>query len=54
MVTSDMPEALGMCDRIVVLHEGRVAGELPRAQADDRSVLSLALGTASTAGGTPV
>ena len=52
MVTSDMPEALGMRDRIVVLHEAR--GEPPRAQADDRSVLSLALGTASTAGGTPV
>lgn len=50
MVTSDMPEALGMCDRIVVLHEGRVAGELPRARADDRSVLALALGTAGGQG----
>ena len=29
MASSDLPEVLGMADRIVVLHGGRVAGELP-------------------------
>ena len=30
MVSSELPEVLGVADRIVVMHEGRVAGELPR------------------------
>jgi rhamnose transport system ATP-binding protein len=30
LVSSDMPEIMGMCDRIIVMREGRVAGEFPR------------------------
>lgn len=44
MVSSDMEEILGMSDRIIVLHEGRMAGELSRAQFSQESVLRLASG----------
>ncbi len=41
MVSSELPEVLGMADRIVVLHDGRVAGELA-AGASEEDVLQLA------------
>jgi ribose transport system ATP-binding protein len=44
MVSSDLPELLGMSDRIVVLRDGRVAGELP-AGATEEDVVALAVGT---------
>ncbi len=45
MVSSEMPEVLGMSDRIVVMHEGRVAGELSHAEATQDRVMELATGT---------
>ncbi len=33
MISSDLPEVLGMSDRIVVMHEGKVTGELLRNEA---------------------
>jgi ribose transport system ATP-binding protein len=47
MVSSDLPEVLGMSDRILVLHRGAVAGELEAATATQESVLAAALGQAS-------
>ncbi len=44
MISSELPEVLGMSDRIVVMHEGKVAGELSRAEATQEKILSLALG----------
>ena len=44
MVSSDMEEILGMSDRIIVLHEGRIAGELERARFSQENVLRLASG----------
>ncbi|MBF9132504.1 sugar ABC transporter ATP-binding protein [Plantactinospora sp. S1510] len=44
MISSDLPELLGMSDRIVVLRDGRVAGELP-AGATEEDVVALAVGT---------
>jgi L-arabinose transport system ATP-binding protein len=41
--SSDMPEALGLCDRIIIMREGCIAGELDRTQASQEAVLSLAL-----------
>ncbi|WP_323121500.1 L-arabinose ABC transporter ATP-binding protein AraG [Burkholderia alba] len=51
MVSSELPEVLGVSDRIVVMREGRIAGELNRAQANEQAVLNLALpqGTAARA-----
>jgi inositol transport system ATP-binding protein len=37
-----MPEILGMSDRIVVMHEGRVTGVLDRSTADQVSIMHLA------------
>jgi inositol transport system ATP-binding protein len=48
MVSSEMPEILGMSDRIVVMHEGEKAGELTRAEATQEKVLQLASGEALT------
>ncbi len=44
MISSEMPEILGMCDRIAVMHAGRIAGVLLRADATQESLLALALG----------
>lgn len=44
MVSSDMEEILGMSDRIIVLYEGRCAGELSRAEFSQETILRLASG----------
>ena len=44
MVSSDMEEILGMSDRIIVLHEGLVSGELKRDEFSQERVLQLASG----------
>jgi len=44
MISSDMPEVLGMSDRIAVMREGTIVGELNRAEANQENVLALALG----------
>lgn len=44
MVSSELPEVLGMSDRIMVIHEGAVAGILPRAEATPESIMTLATG----------
>ena len=44
MISSDLPEVLGMADRILVMREGRLVGELSREQAGEEAVMSLATG----------
>ena len=44
MISSDMEELLGMSDRIVVMHEGRQAGELKKEEFSQDRVLALASG----------
>jgi len=43
MVSSELPEVLGMSDRILVMSDGRVAGVLAAADADQHTVMSLAV-----------
>jgi ribose transport system ATP-binding protein len=43
LVSSDLPEVIGMSDRIVVMAHGRVAGELPAAGATQDQVMALAV-----------
>jgi rhamnose transport system ATP-binding protein len=44
MISSELPEILGMSDRIAVMHGGTIAGFLSRAEATQPKILSLALG----------
>ena len=43
MISSDLPEVLGMCDRIYVMNEGRIVGELSREEASQESIMSCIL-----------
>ncbi len=47
MISSELPEVLGMSDRILVMHQGRIAAELGAGQATQEKVLNAALGQAS-------
>jgi ribose transport system ATP-binding protein len=44
MVSSEMPELLGMSDRILVMHEGRLTAELSREEATEEKILAAAMG----------
>jgi L-arabinose transport system ATP-binding protein len=48
VVSSELPEVLGIADRVIVMREGRICGELSREEADETSVLRLALPDAVT------
>ena len=43
VISSELPEILGMSDRILVMQDGRISGELPRAEAAEEAVLNLAM-----------
>ncbi|WP_225029163.1 multiple monosaccharide ABC transporter ATP-binding protein [Xinfangfangia pollutisoli] len=43
MISSEMPELLGMCDRIYVMNEGRIVGELSRAEASQEKIMAMIL-----------
>lgn len=49
LVSSELPEVLGLSDRIIVLHEGRVTGEFTRARATPESIMACATGHAQHA-----
>lgn len=42
LITSELPEALGMCDRLYVMREGRIMGEINRSDANQEAVMRLA------------
>ena len=44
MISSDLPEVLGMAGRILVMREGRLVGELSRREASEEAVMTLATG----------
>ncbi|MBV9848256.1 MAG: sugar ABC transporter ATP-binding protein [Armatimonadetes bacterium] len=45
MISSELPEVLGMADRIIVVREGRIVGEMSRAEATQEKIGHLVLGT---------
>jgi ABC-type sugar transport system ATPase subunit len=49
LVSSELPEVLGLSDRVIVLHEGRVTGEFTRSEATPEAVMSCATGHARRA-----
>jgi rhamnose transport system ATP-binding protein len=44
MISSDLPEILGMADRVLVMHEGRLTAEIPRSEASEETVMAAATG----------
>ncbi|RFC48083.1 MAG: D-xylose transport system ATP-binding protein [Verrucomicrobia bacterium] len=49
LVSSELPELLGMSDRILMLHDGRVGGVFPKAEATPERLLAAAMGRTLTA-----
>jgi rhamnose transport system ATP-binding protein len=49
MVSSELPEVLGMSHRVLVIRDGRIAADLPRTEATPDRVLAYATGTATAA-----
>ena len=45
MISSELPELLNMCDRFIVMAEGRIVGELSKEEADEISVMRMATTT---------
>jgi len=44
MISSEMPEILGMSDRVLVMHEGRVGGVFERKDATQETIMRAATG----------
>jgi ribose transport system ATP-binding protein len=44
MVSSEMPEIIGMCDRVYVMRQGMIAGELAKEELNENALIKLAMG----------
>jgi ABC-type uncharacterized transport system ATPase subunit len=49
MISSELPEILGMSDRVLVMHEGKVGGIFDRKDATQETIMRAATGNASVA-----
>jgi len=47
LISSELPEVLNLCTRILVLREGRIAGEVPRGAATQDGLMRLMAGVAA-------
>jgi ribose transport system ATP-binding protein len=47
MISSELPELIGMSDRVLVMHEGRITGELQRSELSEEAVMLYATGHAA-------
>jgi ABC-type sugar transport system ATPase subunit len=50
LISSDLPEIIGMSDRILIMRHGRLVGEVSGAEASEERLLSIASGVSDTAG----
>ena len=53
MISSELPEILGMCDRIYVMSEGRIVGEFTRSEASQEAIMASILHSKATAADEP-
>jgi len=44
MISSDLPEIIGICDRAIIMSEGQIKGEVPRAEFSQEYIMSFAVG----------
>ena len=44
MISSEMEEIIGVCDRIIVMHEGKVTGTLSREEVYQEKIMKYAMG----------
>lgn len=44
LVSSELPELIGLCDRILVMHEGKITGEFSRSEFSETDIMSCATG----------
>ncbi len=51
IVSSELPELISQCDRILVMHAGRITGEFDRASATEEAILACAMGQAASVQG---
>lgn len=50
LISAELPEIVAISDRIIVMHDGRVAGEVSRAEATEERVMAMASGATTPAG----
>jgi ribose transport system ATP-binding protein len=48
LISSDMPEIIGMSDRVIVMHEGCISGELSGSNITEENIMTLASGVCQT------
>ncbi len=53
MISSELPEVLGMSDRVIVMHEGRITAEFSRAEATQEKIMAAATQSLVVEGSTP-
>ncbi|NLO99518.1 MAG: D-xylose ABC transporter ATP-binding protein, partial [Clostridiaceae bacterium] len=44
LISSELPEIVGMCDRVVVMHEGRLSGVVVDEEINEKKIIQLASG----------
>jgi ABC-type sugar transport system ATPase subunit len=50
MISTELPEVLGICDRIIVMFNGRITGEFSRQEATQGKLITAAAGVQAAAG----